>query len=166
MTHYEVLGVDRAAPAAELRQAYVEQARRHHPDRGGDPASMRAVNEAWAALSDPGRRALYDLSLAAPVRRADVRAPEPPAQRVTSEEEDLLADLADDHPIGGTVRLPRWLALLPVATFALSILLGFFGIFFVAPPLVVSSVVAFLVSCTLFLVSPFIALYASQRANR
>lgn len=164
MTHYDVLGVAPTAPVAQVRQAYVDQARRHHPDRGGDPAAMRAVNEAWAALSDPGRRARYDRSIA-----AAAPAPGPPGpgfHRVVSDEEDLLADLADDHPIGGTIRLPRWIALAPVAAFVLSILLGFFGIFFVSSPLIAAAVACFLASCVLFLVSPFIALYASQRANR
>ena len=164
MTHYEVLRVAPTAPVAEVRQAYIEQARRHHPDRGGDPDAMRAVNEAWAALSDPGRRALYDRQIGA--RSPGAIAVEPVFHRVRSEEEDLLADLADDNPIGGTIRLPRWIAMLPVGTFALSILLGMFGVFFLAPPLIAAAVVAFLVSCVLFLISPFVALYASQRANR
>jgi len=164
VTHYEVLRVAPTAPVAEVRQAYIEQARRHHPDRGGDPDAMRAVNEAWAALSDPGRRALYDRQIGAPP--ADAIATEPGFHRVRSEEEDLLADLADDNPIGGTIRLPRWIAMLPVGAFALSILLGLFGVFFLAPPLIAVAVITFLVSCALFLVSPFVALYASQRANR
>lgn len=164
MTHYEVLRVAPTAPVAEVRQAYIEQARRHHPDRGGDPDAMRAVNEAWAALSDPGRRALYDRQIGAPP--ADAIAAEPGFHRMRSEEEDLLADLADDNPIGGTIRLPRWIAMLPVGAFALSILLGLFGVFFLAPPLIAAAVMTFLVSCALFLVSPFVALYASRRANR
>ena len=164
MTHYDVLRVDPTAPVAEVRQAYVDQARRHHPDRGGDPEAMRAVNEAWAALSDPGRRALYDLQIRA--SPSDPNVAEPVVHRVRSEAEDLLADLADDDPIGGTIRLPRWIAMLPVGTFALSILLGLVGVFFLAPPLVGAAVMAFLVSCVLFLVSPFIALYASRRVNR
>lgn len=125
---------------------------------------MRAVNEAWAALSDPGRRALYDLQLGA--RPRDPIAAQPVFHQVRSEEEELLADLADDNPIGGTIRLPRWIAMLPVGTFALSILLGLFGLFFLAPPLIALAFMAFLASCVLFLVSPFVALYASQRANR
>ena len=166
MTHYDVLGVAPTAAAAELRQAYVEQARLHHPDRGGDPAAMRAVNEAWVTLSDPGRRASYDLSLApsAPERPSAPAAPDPVRWR--TDDEELLADLADDRPLGGVIRLPRWLSLLPVGCFALSIALGFLGIFFVAPALIGASVAAFFTSCVLFLVSPFVALYASQRANR
>ncbi len=164
MTHYEVLRVAPNAPVAEVRQAYLNQARRHHPDRGGDPKAMRAVNEAWAALSDPGRRALYDLQIGG--RPTDPIAAQPVFHHLRSEEEELRADLADDNPIGGTIRLPRWIALLPVGTFALSILLGFFGVFFVSSPMIGLAFMAFLASCVLFLVSPFVALYASRRANR
>ena len=166
MTHYDVLGVHPTAPTAEVRQAYVDQARRHHPDRGGDPAAMRAVNEAWAALSDPGRRAQYDLTLSMPPRPPVPPEPAPEPVRFFTDDEELLADLADDRPLGGTIRLPRWISLLPVGAFALSILLGFLGMFFVSSPLIAGAIVAFLVSCTLFLVSPFIALYASRQGSR
>jgi hypothetical protein len=161
VNHYEVLGVAPSAPVAEVRSAYIRQSRRHHPDRGGDPGAMRAVNDAWAALSDPGRRAQYDRAIGASAPVAE--AVQPP---VRSEEEDLLADLADDGPIGGTVRLPRWMALLPVALFVSSLVVGLLGLFFMASALIAVAVMAFLLSCMLFLVSPFIALYASRRTTR
>ncbi|MSO87171.1 MAG: J domain-containing protein [Acidimicrobiia bacterium] len=163
MNHYEVLGVAPSAPVAEVRSAYIEQARRHHPDRGGDPGAMRVVNEAWAALSDPGRRAQYDRVIGA---TAPVPAAEPVRHHILSEEEDLLADLADDGPIGGTVRLPRWMALLPVAVFVSSLVVGMFGMLFMASTLITVAVFAFLLSCGLFLISPFVALYASRRTTR
>ncbi len=72
MTHYEVLGTDRSASTAEIRRAYLELARRHHPDAvGGSDRdmqahedAMRAVNEAWRVLGDADRRARYDDQLA------------------------------------------------------------------------------------------------------
>lgn len=75
-SHYEVLGVDTTASREAIRQAYREQARRHHPDarnveplpadgggggRGG--GAMAAVNEAWKVLGDPVRRQAYDIQL-------------------------------------------------------------------------------------------------------
>jgi hypothetical protein len=54
------------ADPEEIRAAFRREARRAHPDTGGDPATMAAVSEAWFVLSDPGRRALYDQSLADP----------------------------------------------------------------------------------------------------
>jgi hypothetical protein len=163
MNLYEVLGVPRSAPSADVRQAYVELARQHHPDRpGGDAETMRAVNEAWATLGDPARRAQYDLSLRDPSTSPSV-APEAPHPR--TEEEDLLADLADDTPLGGRVVLPRWLSLLPVTVFALSIGSFCLGLLFASPRALGGSVALFLVSCAMFMVAPFVALLSSRRAN-
>jgi len=59
---YEVLGVPRTASTPQIRAAYVHRARRLHPDlvglRGLD--GMRELNDAWAILKDPTRRAAHD----------------------------------------------------------------------------------------------------------
>lgn len=59
---YEVLGVPRTASVRQIRAAYVDRARRAHPDlvghRGLDV--MRTLNEAWAVLKDAERRAAFD----------------------------------------------------------------------------------------------------------
>lgn len=59
---YEVLGVGRAATRTQIRAAYVARARGAHPDLVGGEGldAMRALNEAWAILKDPGRRSEYD----------------------------------------------------------------------------------------------------------
>lgn len=71
------LGVAPGASQAEIRAAYRDLARQLHPDRlaagqaGAGGRSMAAVNEAYRVLSDPGRRVVYDRSLApAPAPRA------------------------------------------------------------------------------------------------
>ena len=64
--YYEVLGVPRTATAEEIKRAYRELARKHHPDL--QPAAERAqaaerfkeINEAHEVLSDPDKRAKYD----------------------------------------------------------------------------------------------------------
>ena len=66
--HYERLGVDRDFTPADLRRAYRELARLHHPDRNqGDAQSatqtMAAINEAFEVLSDPVKRFDYNRSL-------------------------------------------------------------------------------------------------------
>ncbi len=62
--YYEVLGVERTADAAALKSAYRKLAMEHHPDRNGgcEDASGRfkEINEAYAILSDPQKRAAYD----------------------------------------------------------------------------------------------------------
>ena len=166
MTHYDVLGVAPSAGPSEVREAYVRAARRHHPDvAGGDAARMREINAAWATLGDPIRRARYDESLVGwPVAggAAMDRSGDPARWDV----DDLLADLADDTPIGGTVVLPRWLSLVPVATFAFSVGAFVVGMLMTAPALLSFAVMAFLVSCVLFVAAPFLALLTSRRQHR
>ncbi len=62
--YYVILEVSRAASADEIKQAYRALAMRHHPDRNPDDPSaedlFKEASEAYAVLSDPGRRAQYD----------------------------------------------------------------------------------------------------------
>ena len=160
MSLYDVLGVAPSAPPAEVRQAYVALARQHHPDRtGGDASAMRAVNEAWATLSDPARRAAYDRTLRVPpAAPAEERSPR-------TDEEDLLADLADDTPLGGRVVLPRWISLLPVTVFVLSVAAFCAGVLFASQAALGAAAALFLVSCAMFLAAPFVALLSSRRRS-
>ncbi len=59
--YYEVLGVSRGATESDIKRAFRELARKHHPDvnpQGGE--SFREINEAYAVLSDRESRARYD----------------------------------------------------------------------------------------------------------
>ncbi len=61
--YYKVLGVPRDATAESIKKAFRRLARKYHPDvsREKDAATrMVEVNEAYAVLSDPQRRAAYD----------------------------------------------------------------------------------------------------------
>jgi len=64
--YYEVLGVPRAAAAADIKRAYRQLARKHHPDlqpgaeREKAAERFKEINEAYEVLSDPDKRAKYD----------------------------------------------------------------------------------------------------------
>jgi len=82
--YYEVLQVHPRAESEVIRAAYRTLARKYHPDLGGDPGRMIALNDAWDVLGDPVRRAEYDAvrAMAAGAPAAPTaRAPEPGVQR-------------------------------------------------------------------------------------
>ena len=57
---YEVLQVHRRAEPEVIQAAYRALARKYHPDFGGEPSRMTALNDAWGVLGDQARRAAYD----------------------------------------------------------------------------------------------------------
>jgi molecular chaperone DnaJ len=63
--YYEVLGVVRQASPEDLKRAFRKIAMDSHPDRFPDDAAAAArfkeASEAYAVLSDPGRRRSYDM---------------------------------------------------------------------------------------------------------
>ncbi len=72
---YALLGVSRDSKGPAIKRAYVQAAKRYHPDAlariGIDDATRRAANEVFAkiakahsVLSNPGKRSEYDASLA------------------------------------------------------------------------------------------------------
>jgi curved DNA-binding protein len=61
--YYETLGLAPGASDAEIKTAYRRLARKFHPDvskEAGAEERFKAVNEAYEALRDPGKRAAYD----------------------------------------------------------------------------------------------------------
>lgn len=59
---YDLLGVDRSSDQADIKLAYRTLQKRCHPDIAGAAGHDMAIvlNEAYALLSDPNTRFLYD----------------------------------------------------------------------------------------------------------
>lgn len=63
--YYKILGVDPSAGKKAIKEAYRQMAFTYHPDRNTDnpdaAEKMKAVNEAYAVLSDDKKRQEYDM---------------------------------------------------------------------------------------------------------
>ncbi|MFP3900159.1 MAG: J domain-containing protein [Acidimicrobiia bacterium] len=158
-THYDVLGLAPTASAAEVRAAYRSAARDHHPDAGGDPGRMQAVNAAWAVLGDPERRATYDRALAEAhagravgAARTDPVEWEPPGTAVADP-----ADL-DERPLRPIRGLQGWWAVLPPGVLVASVALFVAAFVFTSPALLGMSMGAFMLSGGLFVLAPLRAM--------
>ena len=113
---YAELDVSREASSEEIRRAYRQVARRHHPDVNQDPAGAErfaAAARAYEILSDPAARARYDDRFPRPVPIRRSPKPRPAVGRravleLTDREAAHLAHfpltLTDAH--GGRIVVP------------------------------------------------------------
>ena len=62
--YYQTLGIAREASESDIKRAYRQLARTHHPDVAEDKVKaehhFKEINEAYEVLSDPQKRAMYD----------------------------------------------------------------------------------------------------------
>jgi molecular chaperone DnaJ len=99
LDYYEVLGVARDAGPDDLKKAFRKLAIQFHPDKNpGDPSAedkFKQVNEAYAVLSDPDKRAHYDRFGNAPP--AGGGGPGPGGVYVNPEDlQDVFGDLFEE----------------------------------------------------------------------
>ena len=98
---YRVLQVQPDAPHEIIKASYrtLMQKLKAHPDLGGDQWNAAVINEAYAVLSNPGKRAKYDteqLQLRKSVG-ADARASAPePQSEPDQPEERAPGDVAEE----------------------------------------------------------------------
>ncbi len=185
VTWYEVLGVPADATTREIRRSYVALARSSHPDfhasadpatRAANEASMRRLNEAWAVLGDPARRAAYDAALEGPVYGTGATASAPSARPTGRPDPDFVpyddsddtdyAALLDDGPPGNGATLPRGAQLLPAVLFGIAIFCMSAGLFSSLGPLFGLGVIALILSGLSFLLIPMLAVMRSLQSDR
>ncbi|MCU1354980.1 MAG: cbpA [Acidimicrobiales bacterium] len=188
MDHYEALGVARGDGADVIRRAYLDLARRYHPDfhaeadesvRAGNARRMQVLNDAWAVLGDPAARSAYDRDLIrmsdpGVARRAAREPATPPGKGWTPRAgddgwmddfqswADDRDDLAPDVP-RSTGR--RMVTVLPVGLFALSLGLVGLGIVMTARALVAVGVIAFVLSIGMFAFLPVFEMTRGRRSR-
>jgi curved DNA-binding protein CbpA len=100
---YLVLGIARDATDRVVREAYYERARRAHPDLVGSHGleAMTLLNEAWAILKDPKRRAAYDAAHGDPPT-----TPSPPGPAATTPRPGLKRSAGQPEWTGAAGRPP------------------------------------------------------------
>lgn len=57
---YDTLGVDKNATQDEIKKAFRDQSKLHHPDKGGDEEKFKNLGSAMEILRDPKKRKRYD----------------------------------------------------------------------------------------------------------
>lgn len=58
--YYKILGVNSQATKKEIKKAYRDLSKKHHPDVGGNETIFKEINEAYSVLSDDQKRSEYD----------------------------------------------------------------------------------------------------------
>lgn len=157
---YAILGVPEGASEADVRRAYLELARRHHPDyftaapepeRAAAEVRMRAINDAWAVLGDRHRRRAHDEVRPKPFRPFDTGETDPDPR----DQPDVPYRLAPPPR-----RTP---AVAPGLLLIASILCGALATVMSSTALLGLAAALFLLSCVGFLVVPLLALGRAHR---
>ena len=84
---YRILGVPPLSSGETIREHWLELAKQHHPDAGGDGARFRQAQQAYEILRDPTRRAEYErfwLRALGPFERVAPREDLPPLEAMAA----------------------------------------------------------------------------------
>ncbi len=129
--YYDRLGIHPSASAVEIRRAYRELSKKYHPDTTILPTALatvefQALNEAYAAISNPERRAAYDLTIG--YSRLVVVQPgtrfQPIASRPDKYRSSAYLDAIDRPLSGGEIFAIVMLVTIFIGCFGLAIAIG------------------------------------------
>ena len=76
--YYKILGIERTATDKEIKSAYRNLAKKHHPDMTGkceEDEQFKDIQEAYSTLIDPEKRRSYNKTLGKKVKVNVVRSP-------------------------------------------------------------------------------------------
>jgi curved DNA-binding protein CbpA len=59
--YYDLLGLEPDADISEIRNAFIQKAKKHHPDAGGSTEMMQLMNTAYKTLTSGTAKAAYDI---------------------------------------------------------------------------------------------------------
>ena len=158
---YAALGVRPTATHDEIHRAWLDLARRHHPDRGGDPAVMQRVNDAWAVLGDPTRRRAWDGE-----HGRMTAGPQVAPDLGLDLDLDLDLDDLDDRPLVAPPLRRSGFDVVPVALFASSVLVGCLALALDAPAMLGFAAFLFFLSCLAVAAAAMLSMRRGVRAGR
>lgn len=64
--YYAILNINANSSRDQVRNAYLELSKQHHPDKGGSTETFITLQRAYDVLYDPEKRSMYDASIAKP----------------------------------------------------------------------------------------------------
>ncbi|CAB4330216.1 MAG: DnaJ domain-containing protein [Actinobacteria bacterium] len=173
---YERLGVLPSATPDQIRRAYLQLARVHHPDfhtdevaRQANEREMQSINEAWAVLGDPERRRAHDEIMRLTIDDSASVGVTTPGRYdfVPYDDGDDEIDfrLLDDVGVEGT-HVERSLQMAPILCLLGGIVGVVLGVIVNLPFLIAVGIVGLVLAALGFLAAPFVALSRSLRAER
>ena len=181
-----MLGVAPDSGAGEVRRAYLDAARRYHPDfhanaddatRASNAQKMQELNQAWEVLGDPASRASYDRSLRTGddpgVARRAAREPVVPEGKgwtPRADDDGWMTDFdawADEHDelAPDEPRSPgrTMVTMAPIGLFGAAILCVFVGVAVRLQELVALGAICVILSAGLFIMLPMFEMSRGRR---
>lgn len=120
ISHYAVLDVKTDATPEEIKKSYRAMAIQTHPDRDGMTHMFRMVQEAYETLSDPVKRAAYDIQIGLAPEPEPLEEPGGESWESPDDDYEVGEEDAGEAPSQRPRRIPR-AALIAAAVVVLAV---------------------------------------------